>query len=84
MESLKKDMGCMPHTSDEFIMGPYPEDTCAPPGAPNCSADKGNMATATEYNSDATKLVDPSTDTGFDGGCGGGWPSPEGILEVPA
>lgn len=30
------------------------------------------MATATEYNSDATKEVDRSTDSGLEGGDGGG------------
>lgn len=39
------------------------------------------MATATEYNSDATKLVDRTTDTGLEGGLGGGMAAGIGILE---
>lgn len=39
------------------------------------------MTAATEYNSDATKIVDHTTDTGFEGGVGGGIASVIGILE---
>lgn len=84
MESLKCDMGKISHTSDELIMGSYPEDTWASTGASNKSADKGNIATATEYNSDATKTVDHSTDTGFEGGKGGGESPSHGMLEEAA
>lgn len=79
-ESLKCDMGCMSHTSDEFMMGSYPEDTCSSSEASNKSAECGNIATATEYNSDATKAVDYTTDTGFEGGVVGGETAVVGML----
>lgn len=39
------------------------------------------MAAATEYNSDSTKIVDHSTDSGFEGGDGGGITAVKGIFE---
>lgn len=39
------------------------------------------MAAATEYNSDATKIVDRTTDTGLEGGDGGGCTAVEGMFE---
>ncbi len=39
------------------------------------------MATATEYNSDAAKIVDYTTDSGFEGGDGGGMSAVRGIFE---
>lgn len=65
-------MGKSPHTSDEFIIGSYIDDTVRSSKAPECPADDGNIASATEYNPDATKIVDYTTDPGLEGGAGGG------------
>lgn len=52
--------------------------------APDVSADNGVMASATEYDSDATCNVDHTTDTGLGGGDDGGWATVIGILEETA
>lgn len=62
-------------------MGSYPVDTETSSEASYWSVDYGNIAAATEYNSDATKIVDRATDSGFEGGVCGGETSVIGILE---
>lgn len=63
------------------MIGPYPYDTDKSSYTPYISCDKGNITAATEYNSDATKMVDRATDSGFEGGKGGGSTTVEGMFE---
>lgn len=65
-------MGKITHASDELIIGSYPVDAYKSAETSRKSLDGGNIAAATEYNSDATKMVDHTTDTGLEGGDGGG------------
>lgn len=81
IESSKCSIGKMAHTSDEFMIGSYPVDAYKPIETSCRSLGDGNIATATEYNSDATKMVDHTTDTGLEGGDCGGIAAVSGILE---
>lgn len=63
------------------MIGSYPYDTKMPSKVPNVSTDKGYMAATTEYNTDATKRVDHSADSGFEGGNVGGNSARIGMLE---
>ncbi len=62
-------------------MGSYPVDAYKSPESSPCSCDGGNIASATEYNTDATCVVDHTTDSGFEGGDNGGEAAVRGIFE---